>query len=136
MFYPMLMLSQHFLLKVGSEDIKGVDFVVFEVPETTILSGHVEGTDLIDLQPHITVEVRSANDPSKTVVALPLPLSHYFQVRDLPKGKHFLQLLFSHSSNTRKFESEVLEVDLTMQPQIHIGPLKYKVLELHHKLVS
>ncbi|XP_031497491.1 uncharacterized protein LOC116262346 [Nymphaea colorata] len=121
-------------IEVGSEDIKGVDFVVFEEPETTILSGHVEGIDLIDLQPHITVQIRSEDNPSKAVAALPLPLSHYFQVRGLPKSKHFVQLIFGHSSSTRKFESEILEVDLTMQPQIHVGPLKYKVLELHHKL--
>lgn len=121
--------------QVGSEDIKGVDFVVFEQPEITILSGHVEGSDLDVLRPHLSVEIRSSNDPSKIQLVIPLPLSSYFEVRDLPKGKHLVQLQSRPPSNTRIFESEIVEVDLEKQPQIHVGPLKYKTGERHHKQV-
>nr|CAD1833574.1 unnamed protein product [Ananas comosus var. bracteatus] len=77
---------EYVAVNVGSEDIKGVDFVVFEQSEITILSGHVEGSDLDVLRPHLSVEIRSSNDPSKIQSVIPLPLSSYFEVRDLPKG--------------------------------------------------
>ncbi|KAG9457834.1 hypothetical protein H6P81_002342 [Aristolochia fimbriata] len=121
-------------VKVGSEDIKGLDFVVFEQPDMTMLSGHVEGVNLEELQPHLSVEVRSASDPSKIESVVPLPLSYFFQIKDLPKGKHIIQLKSGLSSSIQKFKSEVIEVDLEKQSQIHVGPLKFKVEEQHHKL--
>nr|CAD1833216.1 unnamed protein product [Ananas comosus var. bracteatus] len=124
---------EYVAVNVGSEDIKGVDFIVFEQPEITILSGHVEGSDLDVLRPHLSVEIRSSNDPSKIQSVIPLPLSSYFEVRDLPKGKHLVQLQSRPPSNTHIFESEIVEVDLEKQPQIHVGPLKYKTGERHHK---
>ncbi|KAF6143365.1 hypothetical protein GIB67_001309 [Kingdonia uniflora] len=120
-------------VRVGIEDIIFLDFVVFEQPELTILSGHVEGDKLDKLQSHLLVEVKSASDPSKLESVFPLPLSHFFQIRDLPKGKHLVQLRYSLPSSTHKFESETIEVDLEKQAQIHIGQLKYKVEENHHK---
>ncbi|XP_038980298.1 nodal modulator 1 [Phoenix dactylifera] len=121
------------VIKVASEDIRGLDFVVFEQPEITILSGHVEGSDLEVLQPHLSVEVRFSADPSKIETVFPLPLSYFFQIRDLPKGKHLVQLRSGLPSSTHKFESDVFEVDLEKQPQIHVGPLRFKVEEYHHK---
>nr|CAD1833269.1 unnamed protein product [Ananas comosus var. bracteatus] len=85
---PLQLASYLTTQKVGSEDIKCVDFIVFEQPEITILSGHVEGSDLDVLRPHLSVEIRSSNDPSKIQSVIPLPLSSCFEVRDLPKGKH------------------------------------------------
>ncbi|KAF8394679.1 hypothetical protein HHK36_020896 [Tetracentron sinense] len=120
-------------LKVGSEDIKGLDFVVFEQPEMTILSGHVEGHGIWELQSHLLVEIKSASDPSKIESVFPLPLSHFFQIKNLPRGKHLLQLRSSLPSSTHKFESEIIEVDLEKQAQIHVGPLRYKVMEDHLK---
>lgn len=121
---------------MGSEDITGLDFVVFEYPDITILSGHVEGDDLEGLQPHLSVEVRSADDPTKIESVLPLPLSNYFQIKDLPKRRHLLQLVSRFPSATHRFHSEVLEVDLVRRPQVHVGPLTYKVAEYHQKQVS
>ncbi|OVA02510.1 hypothetical protein BVC80_9091g9 [Macleaya cordata] len=120
-------------VKVGSEDIKGLDFLVFEQPEMTILSGHVEGNDLEELQSHLLVEVKSASDPSKIESVLQLPLSHFFQIKDLPKSKHLVQLKYSARSSILKFESEIIEVDLEKQSQVHVGPIRYKVEEDHHK---
>ncbi|KAM0954506.1 putative carboxypeptidase-like, regulatory domain superfamily, immunoglobulin-like protein [Dioscorea sansibarensis] len=120
-------------INVGSEDIRGVDFVVFEQPDITILSGHVEGADLVTLQPHLSVEIRSASDPLKIESAFPLPLSLFFEIRDLPKGKHLVQLRSGLPSNVHKFETEVLEIDLEKRPQLHIGPLRYTFEEYHHK---
>ncbi|XP_062197301.1 uncharacterized protein LOC133900188 [Phragmites australis] len=117
---------------VGHEDIIDIDFVVFERPEVTILSGHVEGDGVDTLQPHLSVEIRSAVDPSRVESVLPVPLSYYFEVRDLPKGKHLVQLRCGLPSHTHRFESEVVEVDLEKQPQVHVGPLKYKTEEHHH----
>uniref|UniRef100_A0A0D9V022 Carbohydrate-binding-like fold protein n=1 Tax=Leersia perrieri TaxID=77586 RepID=A0A0D9V022_9ORYZ len=120
-------------IEVGQGDISGIDFVVFERPEVTILSGHVEGDDVDMLQPHLSVEIRSAADPSRIESVLPVPLSYYFEVQNLPKGKHLVQLCSGLPSHTHRFESEIVEVDLDQQPQIHVGPLKYKTEERHHK---
>ncbi|CAL9068218.1 uncharacterized protein LOC135581844 [Musa acuminata AAA Group] len=118
---------------VGSEDVRGLDFVVFEQPDIAILSGHVEGNDIEDLQPHLSVEIRLARDPSKVESVFPLPLSFYFEVRDLPRGKHLVQLRSRFPSSSHRFQSEILEVDLEKQPQIHAGPLRYNVKEENHK---
>jgi hypothetical protein len=114
----------------------GIDFVVFERPEVTILSGHVEGDGIDTLHPHLSVEIRSATDSSRVEAVLPLPLSYYFEVRDLPKGKHLVQLRSGLPSHTHRFESELVEVDLEKDPQIHVGPLKYKTEERHQKQVT
>ncbi|PIN15609.1 Metalloproteinase-related collagenase pM5 [Handroanthus impetiginosus] len=116
-------------VKVGYEDIKELDFVVFEQPDTTILSGHVEGKNIEELHSHIRVEIRSASERSKVESIFPLPISNFFQVKDLPKGKHLLQLRSAMPSSTHRFESEVIEVDLERQPQIHVGPLSYRIQE-------
>lgn len=81
------------------------------------------------------VEIKSASDMSKIESVFPLPLSNFFQVKDLPRGKHLLQLRSSLPSTTHKFESEIIEVDLEKNTQIHVGPLRYKVEEDHHKQV-
>lgn len=130
-----MLIKLSILDQVGSEDIRGVDFVVFEQPDITILSGHVEGADLVTLQPHLSVEIRSASDPSNIESAFPLPLSFFFEIRDLPKGKHLVQLRSGLPSNVHKFETEVLEIDLEKQPQLHVGPLRYTFEEYHHKQV-
>lgn len=109
--------------------------MVFEQPDITILSGHVEGNDIEDLQPHLSVEIRLASDPSKVESVFPLPLSFYFEVRDLPRGKHLVQLRSRFPSSSHRFQSEILEVDLEKQPQIHAGPLRYNVKEENHKQV-
>ncbi|KAH6758040.1 Carbohydrate-binding-like fold [Perilla frutescens var. hirtella] len=114
-------------VKVGNGDIKDLDFVVFEQPDTTILSGHVDGKDIKGLRSHIRVEIRSL--PSKAETIFPLPISNFFQVKDLPKGKHLIQLRSSMPSSSYKFESEAVEVDLESQPQIHVGPLSYRIVE-------
>lgn len=120
-------------VKVGSEDIKGLNFLVFEEPEITILSCHVEGERIGELHSHLRVEITSASDPSKIESVFPLPLSNFFQVKDLPKGKHLLQLQSSLPSSTHKFESGIIEVDLEKQAQVHVGPLRYKIEENYHK---
>ncbi|KAL0418927.1 UNVERIFIED_CONTAM: Nodal modulator 1 [Sesamum radiatum] len=114
---------------VGHEDVQELNFVVFEQPDMTILSGHVEGKNIKELRSHIRVEIRSAADPSKVETILPLPMSNFFQVKDLPKGKHQLQLRSALPSSTLRFESEAIEVDLERQPQIHVGPLSYRIEE-------
>ncbi|XP_059659411.1 uncharacterized protein LOC132306162 [Cornus florida] len=121
------------LVTVGSEDTRGLDFLVFEQPERTILSGHVEGMRIEELHSHLQVEIRSASDPYKIESLFSLPLSNFFQVKDLPKVKHLLQLRSSLPSSTHKFESEVIEVDLEKQTQIHVGPLRYSIEEDQHK---
>lgn len=101
----------------------------------TILTGHVEGYNLETLQPHLSIEIRSASEPSEVKSVIPLPISYYFQIRDLAKGRHLVQLRPSLGWKGGRFESEVLEVDLVKQPQVHLGPLKYKVVEHQHKQV-
>lgn len=115
--------------------MKGLEFLVFEQPEATILSCHVEGNTTEGLHPHLLVEIKSASDPSKTESVFPLPLSNFFQLKDLPKGKHTLQLKYTLPSSTHKFKSDVIEVDLEKNVQIHVGPLRYSVEEIRHKQV-
>ncbi|KAK9747603.1 hypothetical protein RND81_02G002700 [Saponaria officinalis] len=118
-------------VKVDTTDIKGLDFVVFEEPDRSILSCHVEGERIGDLDSHLWVEVKSANEPSKVVSSFPLPLSHFFWVRDLPKGKHLLQLRSSLQLSSQKFISDIIEVDVE-HAQIHVGPLRYRLEEDTH----
>lgn len=109
--------------------------MVFEQPEKTILSGHVEGNRIRELNSHLLVEIKSASDSSKVESVFPLPLSNFFQVKDLPKGRHLLQLRSSLPSSTYRFESEAIEVDLEKNAHIHVGPLRYNVEENYHKQV-
>lgn len=109
---------------------------MFEQPEITILSGHVEGIYLDKLQPHLSVEIKSANDPLKIESIFKLPLSYYFEIRDLPKGKHLVKLVSDFPSSVYRFHSEVLEVDLDVKPQFHAGALRYNIDEYHQKQVN
>ncbi|GMI76019.1 hypothetical protein like AT3G62360 [Hibiscus trionum] len=120
-------------VKVGNNDIKGVDFLVFEEPEMTILSGHVEVNRIGELPSHLLVEIKSAGDTSKIESVFPLLLSNFFQVKDLPRGKHTVQLKSNLPSSIYKFESEIIKVDLEKNSQVHVGPLKYSVEAYHHK---
>lgn len=104
-----------------------MDFIVFEAPEISILSCHVEGERIPELDSHLWVEVKSASEPSKVRTSFPLPLSRFFQVKDLPKGKHLIQLRSGLPLSTHKFISDVIEVDLEKQRQIHVGPLRYRI---------
>lgn len=112
-----------------------MDFLVFEQPEKTLLSGHVEGTRMEELHSHLLVEIKSAIDTSKVESVFPLPLSNFFQVKDLPKSKHLVRLKCSLPSSIHKFESEVIEVDLEKNSQIHVGPIRFTVKEDHLKQV-
>jgi hypothetical protein len=112
-----------------------LDFVVFEQPEVTILSCHVEGQRMKEPQSQLLVEIKSASDSSKTETVFELPVSNFFQVKNLPKTKHLLQLRTSLQSRTHKFESEIIEVDLERTAQIHVGPLRYSFEEDHQKQV-
>ena len=109
--------------------------MVFEQPEVTILSCHVEGQRMKELQSQLLVVIKSASDSIKTESVFELPMSNFFQVKNLPKTKHLLQLRTSLQSRTHKFESEIIEVDLERTAQIHVGPLRYSFEEDHQKQV-
>lgn len=81
------------------------------------------------------MEIKSTSDVSRIESVFPLPLSNFFQVKDLPKGNYLLQLRSSLLSSSHKFESEIIEVDLEKQTHIHVGPLRYIFEEDHHKQV-
>ncbi|KAL7598455.1 hypothetical protein Lser_V15G27442 [Lactuca serriola] len=121
------------VVQVGYEDMRGLDFLVFEKPDVTLVTGTIDGERMKELHEYLRLEVRSATDPSNIESLLPLSLSNFFQVKGLPKGKHLLQLRSSLSSNTIKFESQVIEVDLEKHTQIHVGRLGYKVEDDNHK---
>ncbi|XP_073060243.1 uncharacterized protein [Primulina eburnea] len=82
---------------------------------------------------HIRVEIRPASDPSTVESIFPLPISKFFQVKDLPKGKHLLQLRFALPSGNHRFVSEFIEINLERQPQIHVGPLSFRIEEDMYK---
>ncbi|KAG5072994.1 hypothetical protein JHK86_008205 [Glycine max] len=114
-------------VKVGTEDIKGLDFIVFEEPEMTIISCHVEGNGTDELHKHLMVEIRSASDLNKIESVFPLPISNFFQVKGLSKGRHLLKLQSGLPSSSLKFESDIIEVDLEKNVQIHVGPMRYRI---------
>ncbi|KAJ3676057.1 hypothetical protein LUZ60_003469 [Juncus effusus] len=127
-------------IKVGNGDTKDINFIIFEIPETPLLSGHVDlesSSAAADLsspaQHHLSVEVRSSDNPSRVETVISLPLSNYFEIRELTKSKHLIQLRSSLPSNGYEFESDVLEVDLESQTQVHVGPIRFKIREKHHK---
>lgn len=106
------------------------------MPETPLVTGHVEGDDLDTALKHLSVEVRSANEPSIVETVISLPLSGYFEIRDLSKGRHLIQLRSGLPSNSFVFDSESFEIDLEKQSQVHVGPLRYKIQERHHRQVG
>ncbi|XP_054800411.1 uncharacterized protein LOC129304687 [Prosopis cineraria] len=116
-------------VKVGTKDVKGLDFIVFEEPEMTIMSCHVEGSSTVEQRKHLIVEIKSVSDAGKTESVFPLPISNFFQVKDLPKGRYVLQLRSGLPSSSHKFESDIIEVDLEKNAQIHVGPLGYRFEE-------
>ncbi|KAF2607211.1 hypothetical protein F2Q68_00045242 [Brassica cretica] len=119
-------LQNRFLSRfIGYEDIHGLDFLVFEQPETTILTCHVEGKQNEELNTNLLVEIISASDESKTENVFPLPLSNFFQVKGLSRGKHLVQLKSNRPLGSHKVVSEIIEVDFETNAQIHVGPLRY-----------
>ncbi|KAF3524826.1 hypothetical protein F2Q69_00049737 [Brassica cretica] len=118
-------------LQIGYEDIHGLDFLVFEQPETTILTCHVEGKQNEELNTNLLVEIKSASDESKTENVFPLPLSNFFQVKGLSRGKHLVQLKSNRPLGSHKVVSEIIEVDFETNAQIHVGPLRYSIVVDH-----
>ncbi|CAA7030535.1 unnamed protein product [Microthlaspi erraticum] len=118
-------------LQIGYEDIKGLDFLVFEQPETTLLTCHVEGKQHEEFNTNLQVEIKSALDGSKIESVFPLPLSNFFQVKGLSRGKHLVQLKSSRPSSHHRVESEIIEIDFETNPQIHVGPLRYSIVADH-----
>ncbi|XP_028797029.1 nodal modulator 1 isoform X2 [Neltuma alba] len=116
-------------VKVGTEDMKGLDFIVFEEPEMTIMSCHVEGSSTEEQRKHLIVEIKSASDAAKIESVFPLPISNFFQVKDLPKGRYLLRLRSGLPPGSHKFKSDSIEVDLEKKAQIHVGPLGYRFEE-------
>lgn len=106
------------------------------MPETPLVTGHVEADDLDTALKHLSVEVRSASEPSRVETVISLPLSGYFEIRDLSKSRHLIQLRSGLPANSFIFDSDPFEINLENQPQVHVGPLRYKIQERHHKQVG
>lgn len=122
-------------MKVGYEDIRGLDFLVFEQPQTTLLTGMVRGSRNKEVHEHLQLEIRSASDPSNIESLSPLPISSFFHIKGLPRGKHLLQLRSTKTPSSLRFQSDVIEVDLEKNTQVDVGFLFYKVEDDHHKQV-
>lgn len=120
-------------VQVGTNDTTAVDFVVFDQPSTTIITGYAKGVGLKFWQQHLTVRIVSASDVPKIERVIPLPLSYFFEIQGLPKGKYSVQLMLGLSERTHKFESHAKEVDLERHPQMDVGPLQFIVDEHHQK---
>eukprot|EP00250_Pteridium_aquilinum_P020313 c24781_g1_i1 orf=109-3804(+) len=120
-------------LQVGANDTTAVDFVVFHQPHMTIITGTAEGAGLAKWQQHLRVRVVSIGDNAKIERTIPLPLSHFFEIQGLPRGKYSVQLMLGFSGRTHKFESESTDVDLEQSPQIHVGALHFSVEERQQK---
>lgn len=123
------------IVQVNSSDVTDIDFVVFEELHTTIVTGVAEGAQLEKWQPNLRVEFASAAD-GKVERTVPVPLSYYFEVQGLPKGKYTARLVFDLSERTHKFESETIDVDLETQSATHLGPLRFTADEHYHKQAS
>lgn len=124
-----------FFVQVKSNDTRGIDFIVFEELPTTIVTGVVEGLQLEKWQQNLRVEFVTLSEPSRVERTVTLPLSHFFEVQGLPKGKYTARLLFDLSEKTFKFVSDTIEVDLESQSVTHIGPLRFTAEEHYHEQV-
>lgn len=102
----------------------------------TIVSCHVEGNVTEELRKHLIVEIKSASDENKVESVFPLPISNFFQVKALPKGKYLLRLRSVLPSSSLKFDSDIIEVDLEKNTQIHVGPIGFRIEEDQLKQVS
>ncbi|KAJ7534510.1 hypothetical protein O6H91_13G097300 [Diphasiastrum complanatum] len=124
---------QYAAIQVHSRDTTGVDFVVFDYPTSSYVTGEVEGPNLERWQPFITVEIVSTLEPHKIERTIPLPLSYFFELQDLPKGKYTVKLELGLSSRTHTFESDVIELDLETKSHAHVGPIKFRAEEHQQK---
>ncbi|KAL5075240.1 hypothetical protein RYX36_014224 [Vicia faba] len=59
-------------VKVGTEDIKGLGFIVFEEPEMTVVSCHVEGNGTDELRKHLMVPAPGTTATSRKDVRKPM----------------------------------------------------------------
>lgn len=116
--------------------MKGVDFVVFEELPTTVVTGVVEGAQLERWQPNLRVEFSLISESSRVERTIHLPLSHFFEVQGLPKGKYVARLLFDRKERSHKFVSDTVEVDLETQSAQHVGPLRFTTEEQLNKQVN
>lgn len=123
-------------MQVTSTDVKGVDFVVFEELPTTVVTGVVEGAQLERWQPNLRVEFSSVSESSRVERTINLPLSYFFEVQGLPKGKYVARLLFDRNERSHKFVSDSIEVDLETRSAAHLGPLRFTSEEQLNKQVS
>nr|VDD62538.1 unnamed protein product [Brassica oleracea] len=92
---------------------------------------NVEGKQNEELNMNLLVEIKSATDESKTENVFPLPLSNFFQVKGLSRGKHLVQLKSNRPLGSHKVVSEIIEVDFETNAQIHVGPLRYSIVADH-----
>lgn len=122
-----------YTLQVGANDTTAVDFVVFHQPHMTIITGTAEDASVAKWQQQLTVRVRSIGDNAKIERIIPLPLSYFFEIQGLPRGKYSVELMPGLLGKTHKFESESVDVDLEQYPQVHAGPLHFSVQEQHQK---
>ena len=97
---------------------------------------NVEGKQNEELNMNLLVEIKSATDESKTENVFPLPLSNFFQVKGLSRGKHLVQLKSNRPLGSHKVVSEIIEVDFETNAQIHVGPLRYSIVADHQSQVS
>lgn len=118
-----------------SSDVKGVDFVVFEELPTTIVTGAVVGLQLERWQPNLRVEFSPISEPSRVERIIGLPLSYFFEVQGLPRGKYVARVLFDRNERSHKFVSDTIEVDLETQSAAHVGLLRFTAEEQLHKQV-
>lgn len=122
-------------MQVTSSDIRGADFVVFEELPTTVVTGVVEGAQLERWQPNLKVEFSSVSEPSRVEKTINLPLSNFFEVQGLPKGRYVARLLLDQSERLHKFVSDSIEVDLETRSAAHVGPLRFTSKEQFSKQV-
>ncbi|GBG60819.1 hypothetical protein CBR_g12556 [Chara braunii] len=121
-----------FEITIGVNDTENVDFVVFEQPATCTLTGTARPSTS-QWQPHIKVQVVHAQSPDRVEREVPLPLSHFFAIPGLQKGKYIVRLVFGLPERTHNFKSNSVEVDLDANCQVHIGALEFEAEERHEK---
>eukprot|EP00897_Mesotaenium_endlicherianum_P005425 jgi/Mesen1/4910/ME000245S03967 len=111
-------------IQVDGADATGVDFLAFDQPAGITLSGTVEGPDAARWRPNISVEVAPASEPARVVHSSPLPISHFFEIRDLPRGRYIVRLRLSLPERTHEFRSEPVEANLEYDTAVHVGALR------------
>ena len=111
---------------IGNEDLEDLDFVVFD-KAPSLVTGTVTLPGGGQWRKHVTVEVVDANNRGTVVRSSPLPVSRFFEFKDLPAGRYLVRLASGLPEKNFAFAADEAEADLRADRTVHVGNLRFQV---------